>query len=411
MTHRRKSSGELPEAVVVEGILRRSRDLPAPRMAEVILIVAILCYVGITILNIIGAGVEGRGLAAAMGCLGAVFGLQLLHSRPGARHAPAARRAATLGVQALFTYLPLITLKSQWGAMAGFLAGSLLLLLPPRLGWTLYGLVGVSMLVPPVLEGRPMLDSVYLVQTTLLTGLVTFGLSRLSELVRFLHDSRDELTRAAVTRERLRFARDLHDLLGYSLSAIQLKGELIHRLILAHPAKAKQEVEDVLAISRQSLADVRRVASGYRDMSLEEEIGSARSVLSAAEVEAVTDVRMGRVSSPVDTVLATVLREAVTNVLRHSRAAQCEITAVEEAGLMTLSVTNDGVTEGYRDSSPHSGSGLGNLEIRLRAVGGELMVDRGPGDVFRLVARVPAQGGPARDDEGSVTDDGPRLVA
>ncbi|MFD3722131.1 sensor histidine kinase [Streptomyces sp. NPDC058674] len=413
MAHRRKASGELPEAVAVEGILRRSRDLPAPRMAEVILIVAILCYVGITILNILSAGVEGRGLAAAMGCLAAVFALQLLHSRPGARHVPAARKALTLGTQALFTYLPLIALKSQWGAMAGFLAGSLLLLLPARLGWTLYGLVGVSMLVPPVLEGRPVLDSVYLVQTTLLTGLVTFGLTRLSELVRVLHESRGELTRAAVTRERLRFARDLHDLLGYSLSAIQLKGELIHRLILAHPAKAKQEVEDVLAISRQSLADVRRVASGYRDMSLEEEIGSARSVLGAAEVKAVTDIRMGPVSPPVDTVLATVLREAVTNVLRHSRAAQCEITAVEVDGLMTLSVTNDGVTEGYRDSSPHSGSGLGNLELRLRAVGGELEVDRGPGNVFRLTARVPAQGALDRDEDrdGSAEDDGARLAA
>ncbi|MBT2405474.1 two-component sensor histidine kinase [Streptomyces sp. ISL-87] len=362
-------------------------------MAEVILIVAILCYVGITTLNIVSAGVEGPGLLVALGSLGAVFGLQLLHSRPGARHAPAARKALTLGVQAAFTYLPLITLKTQWGAMAGFLAGSLLLLLPAGLGWALYGLVGVSMLVPPVMEGRPAIDSVYLVQTTLLTGLVTFGLSRLSELVRVLHESRGELTRAAVTRERLRFARDLHDLLGYSLSAITLKGELIHRLIPAHPAKARAEIEDVLAISRQSLADVRRVASGYRDMSLEEEIGSARSVLSAAEVEAVTDIRLGGVSRPVDTVLATVLREAVTNVLRHSRAVRCEITAVEKDGLMTLSVTNDGVSEGYRDTSPHSGSGLGNLELRLQAVGGVLTVDRGAGR-FRVVAQVPAQGAP-----------------
>ncbi|MGW0389326.1 sensor histidine kinase [Streptomyces sp. NPDC003042] len=403
MTHRHDSAGEVAEAVRVEGILRRSRDLPAPRMAQVILIVAISCYVGVTTLNILSAGVEGRGLAAAVGCLGAVFALQLLHSRQGARHVPAARKALTLSAQALFTYLPLITLKSQWGAMAGFLAGSLLLLLPPRLGWTLYGLVGVSMLVPPVLEGRTPVESVYLVQTTLLTGLVTFGLTRLAELVRVLHESRGELTRAAVTRERLRFARDLHDLLGYSLSAITLKGELIHRLIAAHPAKAKQEIEDVLAISRQSLADVRRVASGYRDMSLEEEIGSARSVLSAAEVETVTDIRLSEVSRPVDTVLATVLREAVTNVLRHSRAGRCEITAVEHDGLMTLSVTNDGVTAGYRDSSPHSGSGLGNLELRLRAVGGVLTVDRGP-DRFRVVARVPAQGDyDARDpeDEGA----------
>ncbi|AXE23334.1 two-component sensor histidine kinase [Streptomyces globosus] len=411
MSGRLKSSDDASEAVLFEGILRRSRDLPAPRMAKVTVVVALLCYVGITTLNVLGAGVEGPALAAALFCLAAVFGLQLLHSRAGAKQAPAARRALTLGAQAALTYLPLLALKSQWGAMAGFLAGSLLLLLPPRLGWSLYGFVGVSMLVPPLLDGRPVLDSVYLVQTTLLTGLVTFGLTRLSELVHVLHESRDELTRAAVTRERLRFARDLHDLLGYSLSAIQLKGELIHRLIPAHPAKAKKEIEDILAISRQSLADVRRVASGYRDLSLEEEIASARSVLSAAEVEAVTDVRMGKVSAPVDTVLATVLREAVTNVLRHSRAAYCEITAVEEDGLMTLSVTNDGVTDGYRDSSPHSGSGLGNLGLRLQAVGGELEVDRRPGNVFRVVARVPAQGAVDLDLEGSPEGERTWLVA
>ncbi|MEV7522618.1 histidine kinase [Streptomyces sp. NPDC091371] len=399
MTRRAKSSGELAEAVRVEGILRRSRDLPAPRMAQVILIVAISCYVGITTLNILNAGVEGRGLVVALGCLVAVFVLQLLHSRPGARYAPTPRKVLTLGAQAVLTYLPLFTLKSQWGAMAGFLAGSLLLLLPPRLGWSLYGLVGVSMLVPALLEGQPPVFTVYIVQTTLLTGLVTFGLSRLSELVRVLHESRGALTRAAVTRERLRFARDLHDLLGYSLSAIQLKGELIHRLISAHPAKAKQEIEEVLVISRQSLADVRRVASGYRDMSLEEEIASARSVLGAAEVTAVTDIRLGPVSSPVDTVLATVLREAVTNILRHSRAGRCEISAVEKDGLVTLSVTNDGTTEGYRDSSPHSGSGLGNLELRVRAVGGELVVEQGPGSLFRLVARVRADAEPDHDTD------------
>ncbi len=408
MPGRLKSSDGPSEAVLVEGILRRSRDLPAPRMAQVILIAALLCYVGITALNILSAGVEGLALAAAFGCLGAVFALQLLHSRTSTQRVPTGRRVLTLGAQAAFTYLPLIALKSQWGAMAGFLAGSLLLLLPPRPGWILYGFVGVSMLVPPLLEGRPALDSVYLVQTTLLTGLVTFGLTRLSELVRVLHESRGELTRAAVTRERLRFARDLHDLLGYSLSAIQLKGELIHRLIPAHPARAMDEIEDVLAISRQSLADVRRVASGYRDMSLEEEIASAKSVLGAAEVDAVTDIRMGEVSSPVDTVLATVLREAVTNVLRHSRAVHCEITAVEEDGLMTLSVTNDGVTEGYRDTSPHSGSGLGNLGLRLRAVGGELTVERGPGTLFRLVAQVPAHGDvdPDLDESDEPAEDG-----
>jgi two-component system sensor histidine kinase DesK len=264
-------------------LLGMGGDLPALRLGRFVLLAALFCYFSITLLNILSSHASIVEVSAAILCLLCIMGLQLLHSRPGAQLASSRRKTLTLGAQAVLTYLPLLVFRTQWGSMAGFLAGSLLLLLPRRQAWLLYGLVGASMLIPPLLAHLPVVETFYYVQSTLLTGLVVFGLSRLADLIRVLHETRGELTRVAVAQERLRFARDLHDLLGYSLSAITLKGELIHRLLPMHPARAKSEVEDVLAMSRQSLADVRSVASGYRDMSLQDEISSAQSVLSAAD--------------------------------------------------------------------------------------------------------------------------------
>ncbi|WP_434597529.1 sensor histidine kinase [Streptomyces sp. A5-4] len=354
-----------------------------------ILTAALLSYLAITTLNILAAKLDPTTLTAGLLCLAAIFTIQLRHSQPGANRAPLWQRLTTLGTQALLTYLPIVVFHAEWGAMAGFLAGSLLLLLPSKVAWVAYGAVGLSMLVPPALDGRPALDSVYLCQSTLLTGLVVYGLSRLADLVRILHETRDQLTRMAVTKERLRFARDLHDLLGYSLSAITLKSELIHRLVPTHPQRAMEEVHDVLAISRQSLADVRMVASGLLDMSLEEELTSALSLLGTAGLEVHADIRLGTMNQQVDTVLAAVLREAITNLLRHSKASRCEITAVREDGRIRLSVANDGVDPTYRDPSPHSGSGLGNLSMRLNAVSGELTTTRGPDGTFLLLANAP----------------------
>ncbi|MFC9653853.1 sensor histidine kinase [Streptomyces sp. NPDC056937] len=376
-------------------------DLPAPQLARVILTIALLGYLSVTIINLMGVNHSTVSLTASLSGMLLIFLLQLRHSSPAARRAPTWQKSLTLGTQALLTYLPIVAFHSQWGAMAGFLAGSLLLLLPGRRAWFAYGAVGISMVIPPIVDRLPLREAFYLCQSTLLTGLVVYGLSRMSELVRALHDTRIELTRMAVTQERLRFARDLHDLLGYSLSAITLKSELIHRLVPTHPRRAMDEISEVLAISRQSLADVRTVASGLRGLSLEQELGSAQSLLAAADVRVRATIRLGKISQQVDTVLAAVLREAITNLLRHSRAGVCDIEAVQEGGWVRLSVLNDGVDPAYRDSSPHSGSGLGNLETRLRAVSGRLSVARGSDGTFRLMAEAPAhliRGVPDVDD-------------
>ncbi|MCX5206928.1 histidine kinase [Streptomyces sp. NBC_00237] len=362
----------------------------APRLASLILLAALLSYLGITALNIFGAGLGPLPTVTSILFLVTIFCLQLWHSRAGAAREPTLRKWLTLTLQALLTYLPILVFHSQWGAMAGFLAGSSILLLPTRLGWSLYGLIGLSMVLPPVIEGRPLLDSVYLCQSTLLAGVVVYGLSRLTALVRQLHDTKDELARLAVTRERLRISRNLHDLLGYSLSAITLKSELIHRIVLAYPERAKGEVAEVLALSRQSLADVRQVSRGLRDMSLKEELTSVTGLLKATDVQVTTTVRLEEMSQRVSTEMAAVLREAITNLLRHSQATHCTIEAVQSGGRVRLSVTNDGVDASYRDASPHRGAGLENLKARLHSISGSLTVARGGGETFELVAEAPA---------------------
>ncbi|MFH8500182.1 sensor histidine kinase [Streptomyces coeruleorubidus] len=366
---------------------------------------ALLSFTLVTTLNLLDVGLSENELWFALGAQAVISALQLRHSAPGANRAPLWNRCLTLGVQALLTYLPLLVFRAEWGSMAGFLAGSLLLLLPPRIGWSLYGVTGISLLVPSLIEDRSVLDTVYLCQSTMLTGLITFGLSRLSELVKEVHAARGELAHMAVTEERLRFARDLHDLLGFSLSTITLKSELIHRLIPGHPERAMEEIEDVLTVARDSLADVRRVARGFQDMSLEREINSARSVLGAADIGVDILVDLGEVSPRSDSVLAAVLREAVTNVLRHSLAGHCAIEAVRMGERVRLTVVNDGVQAGYRDPSPDSGSGLSNLEARVRVIGGTIRAGRLDDRTFRLVAEVSAQPGNAQlpAGEGELT--------
>ncbi|MFE0208525.1 sensor histidine kinase [Streptomyces sp. NPDC058985] len=357
----------------------------------------------ITLLNILSTPHDAYDLPILVTCLVLVFGLQLVHSAPGASAAPTRKKVLTLAAQGVLTYLPFVWLGVFWGAMAGFFAASLLLLLPLRAGWTLYGLTVLSLLIPTTLNGQGAVDTFYMCQSTALTGLVIYGLSRLTALVDQLHRARADLARLAVSNEQLRFARDLHDLLGYSLSAVSLKSELIRRLIPTNPYRACEEVDEVLVISRQALADVRRVASGYREMSLRSELASAESVLAAAGVSVTLDAEKAieHLAPTTSTVLATVLREGVTNLLRHSKASCCWISTHVEDDVARLTIANDGLALGHHPPAQHSGSGLGNLERRLQDIGGRLLVRRTPDEggtgEFRLTAEAPVREARAPD--------------
>lgn len=368
----------------------------APRMALLVTLAVLGGYTLITVLNVLAQESGLAHLAGLAFCLAALLALQLAHSTRRPRTWPAGVRALTLSAQAVATYLPLAWIGLPWGAMAGFLAGSVLLAAPGGIRWPLYATAAAG-IVPAVVAAAGPGGAIYGIGVTLLTGLIVFGVSSLSDLVAEIHEARRSLAGMAVAQERLRVARDLHDLLGYSLSAVMLKSELGYRLLPATPGRARSEVGEVLDIARQALADVRLVATGYRDMSLAAETESALSVLSAARIEAETDLSCGPLPQDVDTVLAIVLREAVTNALRHSKAQHCVITAARDGETVRLQIGNDGVDEGNLSTPVKGGSGLGNLAARLRGIGGSLTSRTSDDGWFHVVAEAPA--GPPHDDD------------
>lgn len=347
---------------------------PAPRLARAIIVVALVCYSTMTVLNVVRTRPGTTQLIVCIGLVLAVFGVQLAVSSPQARRWPTGWKALVLILQAVLTFAPLVWFGTNWGSMEGPLAASLLLTLPARWAWPSYGLLIAFIPVYNLMAGATIDLVLYFTIAGILTGLVIYGLTRLTDLVHEVHATREELARMAVTQERLRFARDLHDLLGYSLSAITLKGELIQRLISSRPDKAREETASVLRVARQALADVRLVSSGYRDMSLSEEAESAGTVLAAADIRADVTVECGRLHPVVDTVLATALREGVTNILRHSGVRVCTIKAELDEETVRLGLTNDHPHEQTDVFSARAGggSGLDNLRCRFAAIGGGL---------------------------------------
>jgi two-component system sensor histidine kinase DesK len=329
---------------------------------------------------------RGSDLAIDFTSLAVVFLLTVWTTSPVAEYWPLWLRLVVLLAQGLVTYIPMIFLLREWADMAGFFAGSALLLLSGWFAWLVASAIVGSMLVIPLTDHLGPYPSAYLVLATLVLTLNVFGLGRLSSVIRYVQATRGELAQLAVMNERVRFARDLHDLLGFSLSAITLKAELIRRLVGSNPARARDELAEVLDIARQALADTRLVASGYRNISLAKEASTVAALLRVAGINAHVEINCGVLKENVDTVLATVLREAVTNMLRHSAAQNCSIEAYQTGQDVGLRVINDGVPR-LPAAVGHQG-GLDNLTARLQSVGGRISVKIHDGQ-FDLLAEAP----------------------
>ena len=178
-------------------------------------------------------------------------------------------------------------------------------------------------------------------------------------LTRELQRTRQELANAAVAAERTRIGRDLHDILGHSLTAIAVKAGLARRLLEQGADGAVSEIGDIERMAREALADVRATASGFREISLGSEISVAASVLRAAGIRAVLPQAVEHVDPAARQLFGYVVREAVTNVVRHSRATSCTITV----GTETVEIRDDGI--GAARANP-TGSGLTGLSERVR---------------------------------------------
>jgi two-component system sensor histidine kinase DesK len=230
--------------------------------------------------------------------------------------------------------------------------------------------LGVSVGIGGGIVGRDWFHIVPLVLLVRGLGVDMIGVVHLADALRELHATQDKLAHQAVIEERLRLARDLHDLLGRTLSMITLKSELAGRLLEKDPARAAQEVQEVERVARQALREVRTAVAGYRQPRLDSELDGARQILEAAGIDCLVEHTAGALPPAIEAVLAWTVREGVTNVVRHSRARHCTIRIGRETGGVYAEVINDGC---QHDHSPaRTGSGLSGLTERVAAQGGQI---------------------------------------
>lgn len=216
-------------------------------------------------------------------------------------------------------------------------------------------------------------------------SMLFFGRQREAE--QRLGVAQDEITRLAVVEERARFSRDLHDVLGHSLTVVAMKSELAARLVDVDPVRARTEMQDVERLSREALQGLRRAVSGYREADLDAELVSARAALEAAGTDAVLPRDGDAAGDDVRSLFAWVLREGVTNVLRHAAASRVRVTLTRTA----LTVEDDGTGMLDPDSPAASvGNGLRGLRERADAVGATLTT--GTSDLGGFLLRVERSG-------------------
>jgi two-component system sensor histidine kinase DesK len=388
-----------------------SSPVVGARLAWLVLVAVLSEYTAQSVASVVTYHDSARLTALAAGDIVLAAALQLYHS--GAARTGRRPRAwpATLALQALLVYAFVFPgIRTYIGALGPFLAGSMLLLVPGRWRWAGYAAVvasypvlygfGVGWLLVP--GGSKVANALALAAATAGVGLLVYGLAWLAGLAARLEALNGELTRTAAVRERLRIARDVHDLLGLGLSAIALKTDLIGRLIGRDDARAATEMKEMSRICAAARADIRLVTGDGQRLSLAAELDAAEHILTSAGIEVRADFAAGTLPEAADDVLAPVLREAVTNILRHSAAKTCTIKATAGDGLLVLRVSNDGVA-GPAPAAPPSprgrtGRGLANLTARVQAAGGRLASGHVDGQ-FNLMAELPVAGGPAASPE------------
>ena len=247
----------------------------------------------------------------------------------------------------------------------------------------------------------------------LLGGLLAYSAERRNVLMVKLNQARAELARTAVAEERLRISRDLHDLLGHSLSLIALKSEVAGRMIESDPPRAAREIAELEAVARRSLAEVRQAVTGYRQPSLAAELAAARRMLASAGIDCRVDAPGSYDLPPeADALLAWTVREGSTNIVRHSGAQRVTITVTVTGASASAELTDDGAgapagrgtpAAGDGGSEPTAatgaaGSGLAGLAERAGRLGGTLLAGAGARGGFRVRVTVPLTT-PGRQDQ------------
>jgi two-component system sensor histidine kinase DesK len=292
-------------------------------------------------------------------------------------------RLVVLATVALLLSFGLAFTNSNWIVIAVYAAAMICELRPRRqavfgLGLFSFATVAVSLgLQQQIFFWAPG------VLMMVMVGASVVSRSALEDKNRALATAQDEVRQMAAVAERERIGRDLHDLLGRTLTLIAIKAELAAKLSSRDAARAEAEMREVSGAAREALAEVRAAVAGMTGASLARELASARSALGAAGIGCEIEGDADQVERGDGAVLAMTLREAITNVIRHSRARSCRIGLTRDAGTLELTVRDDGDGAGLRE-----GGGLGGVRSRLAAAGGVLIVS-GDAAGTCLVARLP----------------------
>jgi two-component system, NarL family, sensor histidine kinase DesK len=308
-----------------------------------------------------------------------------------------------------------LAFHGTWPYLFFFASAAVGCALPEK--WALFGIAGVTVIDAIVVGMQPSMQLLGgQIFGVFLSGLIVLFMFRMLRLIRDLNSARQEVARLAVADERLRFARDLHDLLGHTLSLIAVKSEAVRRLVHEDADAAARESGDIELVSRQALAEVREAVTNYRERSLEAELEGARVALSAAGIEATIHQSAEHLPEMVESVLGWTVREGVTNVVRHSNGQHCAIDLRRNNGMAVLEICDDGNTgeigagrseigsdraellsAGAFEGDPadsggpagRTGTGLRGLTERLASAHGRLEAGRRPGGGFRLAVTVP----------------------
>ncbi|MFE6689483.1 sensor histidine kinase [Streptomyces sp. NPDC057743] len=361
----------------------------------------------------------GQRIWGVVGLTLFVLAYVLLVFRHLLRKPPLALRHTPLVVMVLLSVLLTWTLGYSWLVLFIFTSVASAVVLPwQRSRWVIPLITAVLIAVG---IRYPEIRNYYLFAYALPalgSGFVMVGVQNLVRTTQELRAAREEVARLAANEERLRLARDLHDLLGHSLSLITLKSELAGRMLPGRPDDAAKQVADIERVSRQALVDVREAVTGYRRPRLAVELAGARAALRTAQIALTVDPSLEEehrgLTDDTEGALAWALREAVTNVVRHSGARRCELLLteeweVDERRYVCLTVADDG--DGP-SRAQHDGNGLAGLRERLALTDGHLETGQAPGSGgFVLRAFVPLRApAPSPDGPISTPDSSPEPV-
>ncbi|GAA4856260.1 sensor histidine kinase [Saccharopolyspora cebuensis] len=333
---------------------------------------------------------------------GTRFSLEMMRGLGSREHR--AEQAVTFGgAVALVVYAVALdpVLVIWWMFLPALLAGTIVAATPTGRRWGLGTALSVLLAVVCAVANQFLGAPVATPSVALYAGLITGVIIMTVVAQAWIWDVALELDRArevdselAVAQERLRFAADLHDIQGHHLQAIALKAELAERLVDRAPEAAAAQSAEIAELARTALRETRALVHGYRRADLVTEWANACELMRAAGIETTVDGDAAEVPPPLQPLFGALVREGTTNILRHSRAAACELRIETADGGTRVALRNDGSQPGRLEGLGRegAGSGLDGLRQRFAALGGRVSAEHRTGGWFELVGSAEEPG-------------------